>query len=271
MQPQGMGPQKISLPGIRHVVAVSSGKGGVGKSTVATNLAVALRKAGARAGLMDADIYGPSIPIMMGTGTIDPRATPLPVERHGLKMMSMAFVMGPDQAAILRGPMIHKYLTAFLTQIDWGELDYLLIDMPPGTGDATLSLAQAVPVSGVITVVMPQDVSMAVARRGVEAFRQLRVPHLGIVENMSYFVGEDGKRYELFGHGGGEKLAKETGVPFLGQIPVDPRVAECSDAGEPIVAKHPDSPVGKAYQALAARVMLELEKAPAVELPEVRL
>jgi ATP-binding protein involved in chromosome partitioning len=270
MQPPGA-PGKVALPGIKHVLTVASGKGGVGKSTVATNLALALHQQGSRVGLMDADIYGPSIPIMMGIPYVDPQVTPFPIDSHGLKLMSMAFVMDPHQAAILRGPMIHKYLTAFLTQIPWGELDYLLIDMPPGTGDATLSLAQTAPVSGVVTVVMPQDVSMAVARRGMEAFRQLRVPLLGVVENMSYFVGEDGKRYDIFGQGGGKKLARDMGVPFLGEIPIDRRVAECSDAGEPVVLRYADSPVAKAYKELAATVTREVDKAGGAELPQVQL
>ncbi len=269
MQPPG--PQKLALPGIKHILAVASGKGGVGKSTVATNLALALHQRGSRVGLMDADIYGPSIPIMTGVSGVDPQTTPFPLEKHGLKLMSMAFVMDPNQAAILRGPMIHKYLTAFLTQIPWGELDFLVIDMPPGTGDATLSLAQTVPVSGVVTVVMPQDVSMAVARRGLEAFRQLRVPLLGVVENMSYFVGEDGKRYEIFGQGGGRKLAQDVGIPFLGEIPIDQRVAECSDAGVPIVARHPDSAVAKAYRELAERISREVDRLQGTELPPVQL
>jgi ATP-binding protein involved in chromosome partitioning len=268
MQPPG---QKLALPGIKYVLAIASGKGGVGKSTVATNLALALRQQGSHVGLMDADIYGPSIPMMMGLPSVDPQTTPFPLERFGLKLMSMAFVMDPNQAAILRGPMIHKYLTAFLTQIPWGELDYLLIDMPPGTGDATLSLAQTAPVSGVVTVVMPQDVSINVARRGLEAFRQLRVPLLGIIENMSYFVGEDGKRYDVFGKGGGLKLAKAAGLPLLGAIPIDQRVAECSDAGEPIVMRYPESPVALAYRELAATIVGELQKGSGGELPQVEL
>jgi ATP-binding protein involved in chromosome partitioning len=272
MQPPGAMPQKFSLPNIKHLIAVSSGKGGVGKSTVATNLALALQKQGGRVGLMDADIYGPSIPIMMGVPAVDPNVTPFPIERYGMPLMSMAFVMDPKQAAIMRGPMIHRYLTAFLTQISWGDLDYLLVDMPPGTGDATLSLAQSAPVSGVVTVVMPQDVSMTVARRGIEAFRQLRVPLLGVVENMSYFVGADGKRYEIFGQGGGKRLAEDCRVPFLGEIPIDPRVAESSDAGDPIVHKYPDSPVAKAYLALAKAVAEQLEKVGGgPELPTLQL
>src|SRR5216683_1187671 len=247
MQPPGGAPPQIQLPNIKHVLAIASGKGGVGKSTVSTNLALALHMQGRRVGLMDADIYGPSIPMMLGVPQVDPRTTSFPIERLGLKLMSMGFVVDANQAAILRGPMIHKYLTAFLTQISWGELDYLLVDMPPGTGDAQLSLAQSAPLSGVVTVVTPQDVSLTVARRGIEMFRTVKVPVLGIVENMSYFTGDDGKRYEIFRHGGGQKLAADAGVPFLGEIPIDPRVAECSDAGDPIVHKYPDSEAAKAY------------------------
>ena len=199
-------------------------------------------------------------------------ATPDPVEKFGLKVMSMGFVLGPNQAAVLRGPMIHKYLSAFLTQVHWGELDFLLVDLPPGTGDAQLSLSQTAPLSDAITVVTPQEVSLTVARRGMEMFRQVRVPLLGIVENMSFFVGEDGKRYDIFGHGGGQKLAAAAGVPFLGEIPIDPRVTACGDAGEPIVHKYPDAPVAKAYLALAATVSQELAKGERPqELPGLQL
>src|SRR3954451_20257863 len=255
MQPHGPAPQKISLPGVKHVVAVASGKGGVGKSTVASNLALALHMLGRRVGLLDADIYGPSVPIMMGIKeTFDPNTTQFPLDRYGLKLMSMGFWVKPETAMIWRGPMVHKYLTAFLTQIPWGELDYLVIDLPPGTGDAQLTLTQTAPLSGAVIVTTPQDVSLIDARKGLEMFRQVRVPVLGIVENMSYFVGADGKRYEIFRHGGGQKLAKEAGVPFLGEIPIDPRVAECGDGGAPIVHKYPDSPAAKAYIQLASIV-----------------
>jgi len=263
-------PPQMELPHIKHLVAIASGKGGVGKSTVSTNLALALQMLGRRVGLMDADIYGPSIPTMLGL-QVD-AATAEPPERYGLKVMSMGFVLASNQAAVLRGPMVHKYLTAFLTQVNWGELDYLLVDLPPGTGDAQLSLSQSAPLAGALTVVTPQDVSSEVARRGMEMFRQVRVPLLGVVENMSYFVGDDGKRYELFGKGGGQKLAKEMGVPFLGEIPIDPRVAACGDAGDPIVHKHPDSPVAKAYLALATSLSQELAKSPTPEeLPGLKL
>src|SRR3954454_8065825 len=248
MQPPGAPPQKVALPGVKHVVAVASGKGGVGKSTVATNLALAFQLAGKKVGLLDADIYGPSIPIMMGVhGVYDPNTTQFPLDRYGLKLMSMGFWVKPDQAMIWRGPMVHKYLTVFLTQIPWGELDFLVIDLPPGTGDAQLTLTQTAPLSGAVIVTTPQDVSLIDARKALEMFRQVRVPVLGIVENMSYFMGADGQRYEIFRHGGGKKLAQEASVPFLGDIPIDPKVAECGDIGDPIVHKYPDSSVAQAY------------------------
>ncbi len=272
MHPHGGPPPKISLPGIKNILAVASGKGGVGKSTVATNLALALRQLGHAVGLLDADIYGPSIPIMMGVqGQVDQETTPLPLVRHEIKLLSMGFFVKPEQALIWRGPMVDKYLRQFLMMFDWGELDYLVIDLPPGTGDAQLTLTQAVPLTGAVIVTTPQEVSLIDARKGLEMFRQVRVPVLGIVENMSYFVGEDGKRYEIFRHGGGQKLATESGVPFLGEIPIDSRVAECGDTGDPIVHKHPDSPIAQSYRTLAATVQKELQAAASPpELPEVK-
>jgi ATP-binding protein involved in chromosome partitioning len=259
MHPHGAGPQKIALPGVKSIIAVASGKGGVGKSTVATNLALALQQQGHPVGLLDADIYGPSIPIMMGVPKVDPQTTAFPLDRHGIKLMSMGFLVSPDQAVIWRGPMVDKYLRQFLMAIDWGNLDYMVIDLPPGTGDAQLTLTQAVPLSGAVIVTTPQEVSLIDARKGLEMFRQVRVPVLGIVENMSYFVGDDGKRYEIFRHGGGHKLSTAAGVPFLGEIPIDPRVAECGDIGDPIVHKYPDSPIATSYRALATTVKQELE------------
>src|SRR5258708_9288202 len=261
-QPQSNTQQKVSLPGVKHVVAVASGKGGVGKSTVSTNLALALAQLGRRVGLLDDDIYGPRIPIMMGVeGTFDANSTAFPLDRHGIKLMSMGFLVKPETAMIWRGPMVHKYLTAFLTQIDWGTLDYLVIDLPPGTGDAQLTLTQTAPLSGAVIVTTPQHVSLIDARTGLEMFRQVRVPVLGIVENMSYFIAGDGKRYEIFRHGGGKKLAAEGKAPFLGEIPIDARVAECGDTGDPIVHKYPDSAIAKAYLVLATTVAQELAKA----------
>jgi ATP-binding protein involved in chromosome partitioning len=261
------------MPGVKNVLAVASGKGGVGKSTVATNLALALAMQGRRVGLLDADIYGPSIPIMMGVHEVfDQNTTQFPIERHGIKLMSIGFLVKPETAMIWRGPMVHKYLTAFLTQIAWDNLDYLVIDLPPGTGDAQLTLTQTAPLSGAIIVTTPQDVSLIDARKGLEMFKQVRVPVLGIVENMSYFVGADGKRYEIFRHGGGKKLAQEAGVPFLGEIPIDPAVAECGDGGDPIVHKNPDNAVSKAYLNLASVVAAEIGKLGAPEgLPTIQL
>jgi ATP-binding protein involved in chromosome partitioning len=264
--------QKIVLPGVKQVIAVASGKGGVGKSTVATNLALALQMQGNQVGLLDADIYGPSIPIMMGIpGVVDQSTTPLPLIRYGLKLLSMGFFVRTDQAVIWRGPMIDKYLRQFLMGVDWGALDYLIVDLPPGTGDAQLTLTQHTRLTGAVIVTTPQEVSLIDARKGLEMFRQVRVPVLGIIENMSYFVGDDGKRYTVFGQGGGEKLAREAGVPFLGSIPIDPKVAQCGDAGDPIVHKHPDSPVSRAYLKLAETIANELAQSATKELPEVKL
>jgi ATP-binding protein involved in chromosome partitioning len=272
MHPHGPPMQKIALPEVRHVVAIASGKGGVGKSTVAANLALALQMHGQRVGLMDADIYGPSVPMMMGLGLVDPQTTPFPIEKFGLKLMSIGFLPDANRGVLLRGPMVAKYITAFLTQINWGNLDVLVIDMPPGTGDAQLSLGQTVVVSGAIIVTTPQEVSLIDARKALNMFGELRVPVLGTIENLSYFVGDDGKHYEIFRHGGGNKLAHDCGVPFLGELPIDPRVAECGDAGEPIVHRYPDAPVSKAYQDLAGALLKRLAEKPAEEaLPEVQL
>src|SRR5438477_1457054 len=268
MHPHGAGPAKIELKNVRSIVAVASGKGGVGKSTVAVNLALALKMQGQRVALLDADIYGPSIPIMLGVPQVDPQTTSFPLDRYGLKLMSMGFLVNPNQAVVWRGPMVDKYLRQFLMAIPWGDLDYMVIDLPPGTGDAQLTLTQALRLSGAVIVTTPQEVSLIDARKGLEMFRQVRVPVLGIIENMSYFIGDDGKRYEIFRHGGGRKLAADAGVPFLGEIPIDPRVAECGDTGDPIVQKHPDSPIARSYQELAKTVQKELEnKGAAQELP----
>jgi ATP-binding protein involved in chromosome partitioning len=271
MHPHGGTPQKIALPHIKAVIAVASGKGGVGKSTVATNLALALAGSGAQVGLMDADIYGPSVPIMMGVkGVIDQQTTQLPLNVHGLKLMSIGFLVPATQAVIWRGPMVDRALKQFLTDINWGPLDYLVIDLPPGTGDAQLTLTQNAPLTGAVIVTTPQDVALIDARKGLEMFRQVRVPVLGIVENMSYFTGPDGKPVYIFGHGGGKKLASEAGVSFLGEIPIDPRVTECGDNGDPIVHKYPDSLVAQAYFALSSTVRKELDKGQELDLPEMQ-
>ncbi len=264
-------PQKLSLPGVKQVIAVASGKGGVGKSTVAANLAMALRMSGKSVGLMDADIYGPSVPIMFGLGTVDPQKTAFPLEKFGLKLMSMGFMVGPEQAVIWRGPKVAQAVQAFLGQINWGNLDYLVIDLPPGTGDAQLTLSQSAPLTGAVIVTTPGEVSLIDARKGVKMFREVRVPILGIVENMSHFTDAAGNKTPIFGVGGGLKLALESNCPFLGELPIDPRVAECGDKGEPIVRKYPDSPVAKAYVTLAGAVAAAASTPQSEALPEVQL
>ena len=246
---------KLSLPGIRQVIAVASGKGGVGKSTVAVNLALALAKNGRRVGLMDADIYGPSVPIMMGVGPVDPQTTQFPIEKYGLKLMSMGFVVPPQQAVIWRGPMVHKAVTDFLTKIPWGELDFLVIDLPPGTGDASLTLAQAVPLTGVAIVCTPQDVATDIAVKALQMFRRLNVTPLGLIENMSWYVCPScGHRHEIFSHGGAETAAKRLGVPFLGAIPLEEGIREDADTGTPVVISRPESAGAKAFVEIASQV-----------------
>jgi ATP-binding protein involved in chromosome partitioning len=264
--------QKISLPGVKHVIAVASGKGGVGKSTVAANLAMALHQHGQRVGLMDADIYGPSVPIMFGLGLVDQTKTPFPVDRYGIKLMSMGFLVGADQAVIWRGPKVAQAVGSFLAQCPWGELDYLVIDLPPGTGDAQLTLSQSAPITGAIIVTTPQDVALIDARKGIKMFEEVRVPVLGVVENMSHYMDASGTKIAIFGEGGGRKLATESGVSLLSELPIDPRVGQCGDSGEPIVKKYPESPIAKAYITLANTVMNELSKRPAQNLlPGVEL
>lgn len=240
---------------VKHVVAVASGKGGVGKSTVTANLALALSREGYSVGLLDADIYGPSMPTMFGTHE---RPKPAgdkrihPVEAQGVKIMSIGFVVDPDQPMVWRGPMVHGALQQFLEQVEWGELDFVLVDMPPGTGDAQLTLTQKAPLSGAIIVSTPQQVALIDARKGLKMFQQVKVPVLGIVENMSYLVGPDGEMAaDLFGRGGAKAAAEELGVPFLGEVPLQEGVAQSGDEGEPIVVRSPDSPAAQAFQAAA--------------------
>ena len=242
----------LNVP-VRNAIAVASGKGGVGKSTVAVNLAVALAQSGARVGLLDADIYGPNIPTMMGVSQLPP-ATPeklVPAEAYGVQLMSIGFLVKPNQPLIWRGPMLHSAIRQFLTDVAWDELDYLVIDLPPGTGDAQLSLAQSLPLSGGVIVTLPQQVSLDDALRGLEMFRQLNVPILGVVENMSYLELPDGTRMDIFGTGGGQRLAEQAGVPFIGAIPMDATVREGGDSGKPVILTHPESPVSKALKAVA--------------------
>jgi ATP-binding protein involved in chromosome partitioning len=247
-------PSKLSLPGVKNVIAVASGKGGVGKSTVTANLAVALAQSGARVGLLDADIYGPSIPMMFGI-TEKPLMegdTVIPVLKHGVHVISMGFFIPEDQPVVWRGPMVHGALTQFLTQVKWGDLDYLFIDMPPGTGDAQLTISQNAPLAGAIIVSTPQQVSLIDARKGLKMFQSVQVPVLGVVENMSGFV---------FGKGGGEKLALDNQVPYLGSIPIDPRVVESGDNGTPVVASAPQTESAIGFRKLAGSVAAELSKA----------
>ena len=252
----------LNMP-IRNAIAVASGKGGVGKSTVSVNLAVALAQSGARVGLMDADIYGPNVPTMMGVPNMPaPKGQRLmPAESYGVKMMSMGFLAKPGQPLIWRGPMLNSAIRQFLSDVEWGELDYLIIDLPPGTGDASLSLAQALPLSGVVIVTMPQGVSVEDASRGLELFRTLNVPILGVIENMSYLTLPDGSRMDIFGQGGGEAMAKAADVPFLGSVPINPKVRIGGDSGRPIVISEPDSDAAQALMSMAQAVAASISVA----------
>ena len=262
-RPGPSGPGK--LPGIRHVIAVGSGKGGVGKSTVAVNLALALGRAGSDVGLLDADILGPSIPVMLGLPTDrQPEATPegkaVPAVRQGLKAMSMGLLTGDDNPSILRGPMVAKYLQMFVSGVDWGHLDYLVLDLPPGTGDTQLTLAQNLPLSGAVIVTTPQDVSLKIARRGLRMFQTVHVPILGIIENMSTFTCPHcGTGTDVFGRGGGERMSRQIGVPFLGAIPLDADIVAGGDEGRPIVFDKPGSVAAQAYFTVAAELSGQLE------------
>ncbi len=257
-------PARRALPGVRYKVAVASGKGGVGKSTVAANLALALRRGGATVGLLDADIYGPSQQMMMGC-TDKPRVNAaekiLPVDGNGVQVMSLGFLMDPDQPVIWRGPMVMKALQQFIEDVEWGALDYLIVDLPPGTGDAQLTITQQVPLDGAVIVTTPQDVALIDARKGLAMFQKVNVPVLGMIENMSAFVCPHcGERSEIFKNGGGRRTAEELGVPFLGDVPIDPAIVVGGDAGTPIVASHPDSAAAAAFVALAAAVRRQVER-----------
>ncbi len=261
------GPQAI--PGVRNIIAVASNKGGVGKTTVAVNLAVALAKAGARVGLLDADVTGPNVPLMMGfsSGFLSETGEPLvPIDRYDVKVCSLGFILPKAAAVIWRGPMIDKALRELLHQLDWGELDYLLVDLPPGTSDASLAVAQAVPLAGVLIVTTPQEVSVEDASKAVTMFSRVDAPILGVIENMSYFVcSHCGGRTEIFGHGGGRTIADELGLEFLGEIPIDTDTRAAADRGEPIVDSAPDSPAAKVFRELAERVAARCSVAQYVE------
>ena len=259
------------IPKVKHVIAVASGKGGVGKSTVATNLAVALAQTGARVGLMDADVYGPTIPMLLGLedehleqtavrlpdGNVVARLAPL--SRHGVSCVSMGFLVEPGQPVVWRGPMLSKVVTQFLRDVDWGELDYLLVDLPPGTGDVTMSLSEAIPLSGAVIVMTPQDVAASIAVKSLRAFQKLNVPILGIVENMSYFIAPDtGKAYHIFGHGGGQEAAEELKVPFLGEVPLDIPTRKAGDDGEPVLISDPDGAQSGIFREIAGNLARQI-------------
>jgi ATP-binding protein involved in chromosome partitioning len=264
-QPQG-GPAAAPvnlIPEVRSTIAVSSGKGGVGKSTVAVNLALALRQAGASVGLIDTDVYGPDVPLMLGTrgkpGMFDNKI--IPVEAHGLKLMSIGLLVNEREAIVWRGPMIHTFIQQMLKDVNWGSLDYMVFDMPPGTGDAQLSLSQVLPLGGVVMVTTPQDVALLDVRKAIGMFQRLNVPILGIVENMSTFACPHcGQHTAIFGDAGGQRLADEYAVPLLARLPLDPETRRGGDEGTPIAVRRPDSPQAKAFRDLAAAVSMRLDQ-----------
>jgi ATP-binding protein involved in chromosome partitioning len=250
------------VPGLRRILAVASGKGGVGKSTCSANLACALRHLGARVGLLDCDIYGPSIPLMMGLRqrpTISPAEKMVPPENYGVKLMSMGFLLDGDVPVIWRGPMIVKTIQQFFSAVEWGELDYMLVDLPPGTGDAQLTLCQTVPLDGGVIVTTPQEASLGVVRKGMAMFEKVNVPILGIIENMSYFTAPDGQRIEIFGHGGGRAEAARKSVPFLGEIPIYTEIRAGGDEGRPVVVSAPQTPPAQAFIRIAEALRQRFE------------
>jgi ATP-binding protein involved in chromosome partitioning len=254
---------KAPITGVKNLVAVASGKGGVGKTTVAVNLAIALKNMGNAVGLLDADVYGPNVPVMLGTNE-QPRAiderTIIPVEAYGLKMISMGLLSPGDKPLVWRGPMLHSVIQQFLRSTQWGELDYLIVDLPPGTGDVQLTLIQSVSVSGAVVVTTPSIVALADVRKAIEMFRQVNVEILGVVENMSYFNCPHCKgRIDVFGHGEGQHMAKNFGVPFLGEIEIDPQIRIGGDTGKPVASLGEDAPGGKSIYAMARNVVARLE------------
>lgn len=263
-------PDRTGIPGVKNIIAVSSGKGGVGKSTVAANVAVALAQTGAKVGLIDADIYGPNAPTMLGLADAQLKVRQTskgdilePAFNHGVKLVSMAFLIDKDQPVIWRGPMLNGIIRQFLYQVDWGELDYLIVDMPPGTGDAQLTLIQAAPMAGAVIVTTPQNVALLDSRKGLKMFQQLGVSVLGIVENMSYFIPPDlpDRQYDIFGSGGGEKTSAELGVPLLGCVPLEIPLRQGGDRGIPIVVAEPDSASAKALSAIAKQIAAKVSVA----------
>jgi ATP-binding protein involved in chromosome partitioning len=274
--PRQRPPDARPIPGIDKIIAVASGKGGVGKSTTACNLALGLARLGLKVGVLDADVFGPSMPRLLGI-TEKPDLAPdghklKPLEKYGVKVMSIGFLVEEGAAIVWRGPMVMSALTQFLREVDWGELDVLVVDMPPGTGDAQLTMAQSVPLSGAVIVSTPQDLSLIDARRGIAMFRQVAVPLLGVVENMSYFVCPHcGGRTDIFAHGGARHEAETHGAPFLGEIPLDVVIRETSDAGAPVVASAPESPQAAAFIALAERVRAVLFEGESASRPAPRI
>jgi ATP-binding protein involved in chromosome partitioning len=266
-----------SIPGVTNVIAVGAGKGGVGKTTVAVNLAIALAKCGSRVGIIDADIYGPNVPIMLGMKTqltTDGQKI-VPAEKYGLQVISMGFLTGDDAPIIWRGPMLHGALQQFFREVAWKNLDYLVVDMPPGTGDVALSLSQTVPVAGAIVVTTPQQVSLADSRRAVAMYKKLNIPPLGIIENMSYFVCTNCQHEsDIFGHGGGERMATELGIPFVGRVPIYQPIREGSDSGVPLMIAEPESPAARAFMAAAERTAAQVSIAsysrPTIQLTVVK-
>jgi ATP-binding protein involved in chromosome partitioning len=256
----GFGRQTI--PGIRNIVAVGAGKGGVGKTTTAVNLAVGLAQKGARVGLLDGDVYGPNVPQMLGitdTPEVDAESGIKPPEAFGIKVISMGMLVPPDQPIIWRGPMLHGAVQQFMNDVRWGELDYLVVDLPPGTGDVALSMAQSVPMAGAVVVTTPQGVAVSDVRKAVGMFRQLNIPVLGVIENMSYFIcSHCSERTEIFGTGGGRQMGEDLGIPFLGEVPIDTRVRSGGDEGRPIVDAEPDAPAAKAFLDLSSRVAAQI-------------
>ncbi|MDR6104374.1 ATP-binding protein involved in chromosome partitioning [Agrobacterium larrymoorei] len=264
---------KAGVPGIGSIIAVASGKGGVGKSTTAVNLALGLQALGLRVGVLDADIYGPSVPRLLGISGRPKQGegrTIMPMENYGLKVMSMGFLVDEEAAMIWRGPMVQSALMQMLREVVWGELDVLVLDMPPGTGDVQLTIAQQVPLAGAVIVSTPQDLALIDARKGITMFRKVEVPLLGVIENMSYFIAPDtGKRYDIFGHGGAQAEAERIGVPFLGAVPLTMSIREMSDAGTPIVVSEPDGPQAQSYREIAQKVWTEIGRGTARTAPKI--
>lgn len=264
---------KAGVPGIGSIIAVASGKGGVGKSTTAVNLALGLQALGLRVGVLDADIYGPSVPRLLGISGRPKQGegrTIMPMENYGLKVMSMGFLVDEEAAMIWRGPMVQSALMQMLREVVWGDLDVLVLDMPPGTGDVQLTIAQQVPLAGAVIVSTPQDLALIDARKGITMFRKVEVPLLGVIENMSYFIAPDtGKRYDIFGHGGAQAEAERIGVPFLGAVPLTMSIRETSDAGTPIVVSEPDGPQAQSYREIAQKMWTEIGRGTARTAPKI--